>query len=608
MAIKDTDLLYVQRPEGADAGSYKIEYSDLIPPSPPEKTLCDFKYTYPDGVERGVCDRLGEYVSVKDFGAKGDGVIDDTAAIQAAVDAAETRGTLFANKSGVGGIVFIPSGTYLISDKIHVKGNGVVIQGEGPSASCIRLMDETKNGFHFAGPDPFNTGNADPIGARPIGQGIRDLRMILRGGDQTDARDNTMVLVERSLFFADNLYLQGYRQGIQLLGVPEGTKVTNISMSSAAGPALTGVQVDSSHIRVGLCEVDSADALAKDGGDGKFYDRSVGVYLSNIQTKDPAGQWPVNQGLVINSVDGCYVSNCHFGFASGAQVLFSTILEIGILNVLLTNLFLDSSNDTLEPSNYAIRFVNPSGSDDVSVNNVVINNIRANVSKFGAFAFDHKGLTGCTLTNFTVNQNFDPQPLIGAIDIFKGDHINISNGIINGTKDGFYIKVAGGQHINISNIIGHDETGLRGDAKEGVRIQQTNIDNPTEYVKFTNIDVANWTDEGFSVNMPTGSVTMHFSDLFSGDNNPIPVASPLSVPPDKDSCVISGTGTINAIKSNSSGNSTWIGRKLTLKFEDVVTVTTNVADNMANNFVSQAGSVLQLECINGTWTEISRSV
>lgn len=29
MAIENTDLLYVQRPEGADAGAYKIEYEDL---------------------------------------------------------------------------------------------------------------------------------------------------------------------------------------------------------------------------------------------------------------------------------------------------------------------------------------------------------------------------------------------------------------------------------------------------------------------------------------------------------------------------------------------------------------------------------------------------
>lgn len=45
-------------------------------------------------------------VSVKDFGAKGDGKTDDKSAIQAAIDAV--------NKAG-GGIVRFPEGTYLVT-------------------------------------------------------------------------------------------------------------------------------------------------------------------------------------------------------------------------------------------------------------------------------------------------------------------------------------------------------------------------------------------------------------------------------------------------------------------------------------------------------------
>lgn len=55
--------------------------------------------------------RLG-WVSVKDYGAKGDGVTDDTAAIQAAVDVVM--------KSG-GGTVFFPPGNYLINGTIYTQ-------------------------------------------------------------------------------------------------------------------------------------------------------------------------------------------------------------------------------------------------------------------------------------------------------------------------------------------------------------------------------------------------------------------------------------------------------------------------------------------------------
>jgi hypothetical protein len=50
---------------------------------------------------------MRETVSVKDFGAVGDGVTDDTAAIQTAVDAVGTAG---------GGDVYLPPGTYLLSN------------------------------------------------------------------------------------------------------------------------------------------------------------------------------------------------------------------------------------------------------------------------------------------------------------------------------------------------------------------------------------------------------------------------------------------------------------------------------------------------------------
>ena len=71
--------------------------------------------------------------SVKDFGAVGDGIADDTRAIQAAITATKS------------GAVFVPPGRYLVSDYLRIEKSGVVLRGAGPDQSVLwfpRGLDE----------------------------------------------------------------------------------------------------------------------------------------------------------------------------------------------------------------------------------------------------------------------------------------------------------------------------------------------------------------------------------------------------------------------------------------------------------------------------------
>ena len=90
--------------------------------------------------------------NVKDHGAKGDGVTDDTAAFITALKAV-----------GEQGAVLVPSGRYVVTDVIEINRSRVVLRGEGPDKSILVIpkplseihpkenMDKDKAAYSFNG-------------------------------------------------------------------------------------------------------------------------------------------------------------------------------------------------------------------------------------------------------------------------------------------------------------------------------------------------------------------------------------------------------------------------------------------------------------------------
>jgi hypothetical protein len=86
-----------------------------------DASIVTYDPPFTGGVITNVEDKLAQYVSVKDFGAVGDGVADDTVAIQAALDAASA--------------IYFPSGTYKVTDTLVVSTvNRQYIYGNGRSS------------------------------------------------------------------------------------------------------------------------------------------------------------------------------------------------------------------------------------------------------------------------------------------------------------------------------------------------------------------------------------------------------------------------------------------------------------------------------------------
>lgn len=73
-------------------------------------TAISYTASFPGAVAQTVQTKLEQYVSVKDFGAVGDGVTDDAAAVQDAIDYVQT----------LGGNLYFPKGVYLFGSQVTI--------------------------------------------------------------------------------------------------------------------------------------------------------------------------------------------------------------------------------------------------------------------------------------------------------------------------------------------------------------------------------------------------------------------------------------------------------------------------------------------------------
>lgn len=199
---------------------------------------------------RTLANRFADTVNVNDFGAVGNGVTDDTAAIQAAV------------LSGANKIIYFPKGNYPVSAQI-VLGNSQLIVGSGQDNTVFNAIG---SGF-----DVFNiTSN---------GASITNLSFVSATARSSGAYIN-LSAATRSNRIADVKMLNGHK-GVYISGGAVITIIENIEILNAT-PA-TGMAI---HIQ---------------GGNDTF--------ISKLVTDNPTASQPA-YGILIQSSEATWVTDC----------------------------------------------------------------------------------------------------------------------------------------------------------------------------------------------------------------------------------------------------------------------------------------------------------
>lgn len=98
----------------------------------------------PNSCNRTTPDRIADIKNVKEFGAKGDGVTDDWAAIMSAYNW---------TTNGLRGIIFFPAGTYLVSQPINYGASYSITSGtyDSTSGTVVLTMANDLTPFLFVG-------------------------------------------------------------------------------------------------------------------------------------------------------------------------------------------------------------------------------------------------------------------------------------------------------------------------------------------------------------------------------------------------------------------------------------------------------------------------
>jgi hypothetical protein len=187
--------------------------------------------------------------SIKDYGAVGDGVTDDTAAILRGLqDQREIDQDYFGRTKRL----FFPAGVYLVSDTLSWRGCCVTLQGAGPGVSVIRLKDAAAGFGDVNAPKPViktisgnmaffqnvrdlavsvGSGNAGAVGIDWISSNIGSLRnLVIRSEDGQGAVGLDMTRQWPGPSLTKNLYVQGFDIGISVRHAEYGPTFEHIAL------------------------------------------------------------------------------------------------------------------------------------------------------------------------------------------------------------------------------------------------------------------------------------------------------------------------------------------------------------------------------------------
>jgi hypothetical protein len=429
-------------------------------------------------VQTDVQDKLAEFVSVKDFGAVGDGVTDDTAAIQAAITAASVGDTInFDSKD-----TYLINAQTTVNKRLHLRFNGAKIK-EGsnlgvPLFLCTSFADGSIDGLTVEGAETPGT-YAGASALTYVAVQVNSSDRVRVSNVKVFDKSNAVIFDSCNECVAEAVYLDGVIT----------SDVAN-DFNSCTVRFVGGAQN-----RAVLCGAENAG--------GSVYQTSDGRQLSVI------GAWAQDcwdNGVYISSGFDCTVVGGTFRRLNGAGS--AGVKARGSGHTISGNTVEDAFSGISVSGNGAV----PDSQNANGSGVVVIGNIIRNTTNAGIIVNEQDGLRprDFSVMNNQLDTVVTSGGAVAALDL-RGDGHYAAGNVINGFSGSYAIICAGasGDLRRRIKIFGNRIRG--GGANDGIRLT---------YVGDSEVD-GNW----FDGNSGAEFVELRYCEGVRVINNSCPTAT-----------------------------------------------------------------------------------
>ncbi|MBE6551792.1 MAG: hypothetical protein E7665_06630 [Ruminococcaceae bacterium] len=386
------------------------------------------------------------FVNVRDFGAAGDGITNDTRACQKALR--ELNG---------GGTVYFPAGTYLISRQLYIHGDNVTVRGDGNATRIIYKRGQTMSDL---------VTDSSLFGARPgaVNVTFRDMYMEFVGeffpnfGESYSGKINALCFTEIHDLLVENVEITGFNSsGISIRGL-SGAYATDVTIRDCYfhHNRVAGVFygfVDGLLITNSVMEYMGSKL---DGGTGYGSAGNSGTYPKNIRIINNECNYNYRKGIDLHSGENVVIE----GNTCKANRLYGIYVEGPKTNhiVIKNNFISDMDREKLDIGapytwNNAIAIGTATNDSNKYYDYQVIGNVIEDYGLGDGRSYGIQGYSGFTKGKFIIKNNVmhcnevdsfiivNPARVTNDTDIsliVEGNQLYAKNAVNNAVELGYY--------------------------------------------------------------------------------------------------------------------------------------------------------------------------